>query len=306
MSIPGFQALMLPILRLSDQGEIRLSVSVRRISDEINLTEPEREELTPSGLQTKIMNRVSWAVTHLVKHGLVHRPRHGHYVITSKGKEFLSTNPERIDMAILKRIFGDDQSDSNSSPNVENAGDVEMTDDPEAGTPEERADAAIAEIDAALREELLERILNMQPAAFEKLIVDLMLGMGYGARGSGERIGRSGDGGVDGVINEDALGLDVIYLQAKRYAQGNNIGPEVIRAFSGAMQERNATKGVFVTTSKFTRGAVESANNSRVRLILIDGEKLTELLTEYGVGVRDHRTLKIKKIDADYFDSAES
>lgn len=255
MPIPDFQTLMLPVLRLADAGEIKVAEAVDRIADEFALTDQEREELLPSGRQAKIANRVHWSVTYLVKAGLVERPRRGHFAITPKGKSVLSSPPERIDIAFLSQFDGFDE--FRTKANDDHPAEVEPTQELAAGTPEERMEAAFEDLNAALREELLERILVMHPTAFEKLIVDLMLGMGYGANGSGERLGRTSDGGIDGVINEDVLGLDIIHLQAKRYATGNSIGVEKIREFAGALDERGATKGVFVTTSHFAPAAIQ-------------------------------------------------
>ena len=172
-------------------------------------------------------------------------------------------------------------------------------------TPEEQIEIASQEMNSALRDELLTRILNTDPTFFEKVIIDLMLAMGYGASGSGQHLGKTNDGGIDGIINEDPLGLDVVFLQAKRYAPGNNIGVEKIREFAGSLDEKGAVKGVFVTTSSFAQGARNYAERSPKRLILIDGEELTRLLVRYGVAVRTFRTVELKKIDLDYFNTEE-
>lgn len=303
MPIPDFQTLMLPVLRLADAGEIKVAAAVDQVANQFGLTDVEREELLPSGRQAKIANRVHWSVTYLVKSGLVERPRRGCFVITPKGKAVLSRPPERIDIAFLSQFKGFD--DFRTKANGEHSVEVDPTQELASGTPEERVEAAFEDLNGALRDELLERILVMHPTAFEKLIVDLMLGMGYGANGSGERLGRTSDGGIDGVINEDVLGLDIIHLQAKRYATGTAIGVEKIREFAGALDERGATKGVFVTTSHFAPSAKQYAQRSPKRLILIDGEELTRLLVKYGVAVRGYRILELKKIDTDYFDTAE-
>jgi len=303
MPIPDFQTIMLPVLRVSDVGEIKIAEAVDRIANEFALTVQEREELLPSGRMAKIANRVQWSVTYLVKSGLVARPRRGYFTITPMGKTVLSNPPERIDIAFLSQFDGFDE--FRARANQDHPTNVEPTKDLSAGTPEELVEAAFEDLNAALREELLERILMMHPTAFEKLIVDLMLGMGYGANGSGERLGRTSDGGIDGIINEDVLGLDIIHLQAKRYATGNTIGVEKIREFAGALDERGATKGVFVTTSHFAPTAIQYAQRSPKRLILIDGEELTRLLVRYGVAVRGYRMLELKKVDTDYFDETE-
>ncbi len=303
MPIPDFQTIMLPVLRVSDMGEIKIAEAVDRIANEFALTVQEREELLPSGRMAKIANRVQWSVTYLVKSGLVARPRRGYFTITPMGKTVLSNPPERIDIAFLSQFDGFDE--FRARANQDHPTNVEPTKDLSAGTPEELVEAAFEDLNATLREELLERILMMHPTAFEKLIVDLMLGIGYGANGSGERLGRTSDGGIDGIINEDVLGLDIIHLQAKRYATGNTIGVEKIREFAGALDERGATKGVFVTTSHFAPTAIQYAQRSPKRLILINGEELTRLLVRYGVAVRGYRMLELKKVDTDYFDETE-
>jgi restriction system protein len=302
MPIPDFQTVMLPVLRLADSGEVRASEAIDRVADEFQLTPEERSELLPSGRQAKIANRVHWAVTYLVKAGLLDRPRRGVFGITKLGREVLAKPPARIDIPFLSQFDGFDQ--FRAKPPEE--GGEEVSPEPSAalaaGTPDERVEAAFNDLNVALRAELLERVQTMHPTAFEKLIVDLMLGMGYGAGGSGKHLGRTSDGGVDGVINEDVLGLDIIYLQAKRYATGNAIGVEKIREFAGALDERGATKGVFVTTSHFASQAHAYAQRSHKRLILIDGEELTRLLVRYGIGVRVYRAVEMKRLDTDYFE----
>ena len=301
MPIPDFQTAMLPTLRLAASGEVRAADAIERIATEFNLTPEERAEMLPSGRQAKIANRVHWAVTYLVKAGLLDRPKRGFFGITERGRGVLEKPPARIDIPYLSQFEGFDSF---------RTGNGEAQDGPAsepalvigAGTPDERIEAAFTDMNAALRSELLERILAMHPTAFEKLIIDLMLGMGYGAGGSGQHLGRTNDGGVDGIINEDVLGLDIIYLQAKRYVTGNGIGVEKIREFAGVLDERGATKGVFVTTSHFAPQALAYGQRSPKRLVLIDGEELTRLLVRYGVGVRAYRSIDLKKLDTDYFD----
>jgi len=301
MSVPDFQTVMLPILRLAQSGEVRVSDAVNRIADEFTLTPDERAEMLPSGRQAKIANRVHWAVTYLVKAGLLDRPRRGVFGITERGRSVLNAPPVRIDIPFLSQFdgFGEFRAGAEEGE----AAAVEPTPALAAGTPDERIEAAFEELNAALRNELVERVRAMDPTHFEKLIVDLMLAMGYGAGGSGQHLGRTNDGGVDGVINEDVLGLDIIYLQAKRYAEGSAIGVDKIREFAGSLDERGATKGVFVTTSHFAPQARAYAQRSPKRLILIDSEELTRLLARHGVGVRAYRELQLKRVDTDYFES---
>ena len=307
MPIPDFQSIILPVLRLSAEGEIKLADAVNRISDEFGLTEEERKELLPSGSLTRIKDRVSWSVTYLVKAGLAERPKRGHFVITEQGRSVLLDAPKRIDKSFLSRFEGFNKFRTGNGKDQSAERDKEMNQiSIFAETPEERMQEAFEEMNETLRDDLLKSILEASPEFFEKLIVDLMLGMGYGSKGTGERIGKVGDGGVDGIINEDALGLDVVYLQAKRYSPDNHVGIREIREFSGALDGKGAKKGVFVTTSSFARNATDFVNSISIqkRLRLIDGDELTRLMIEYGVGVRDQRTLTSKRVDTDYFEES--
>ncbi|HTR14397.1 MAG TPA: restriction endonuclease, partial [Roseiarcus sp.] len=302
MSVPDFQSLMLPVLRLANGSDVRTSEAVERIATEFHLSPDERAELLPSGRQTKIANRVYWAFVYLSKAGLLNRRQRGLYGVTDQGRKVLAKPPARIDIPFLSQFkrFNEFRAKSPETNDAEHSPKpISML---AVGTPDERIETALNELNVALRAELLERVLSMTPTAFEKLIVDLMLGMGYGAKGSGEHLGRTSDGGVDGVINEDVLGLDIIYLQAKRYAVGNGIGVEKIREFAGVLDERGATKGVFVTTSHFATQARTYGKHSPKRLILIDGEELARLLVQYGIGVRVYRAVEMKKLDLDYFE----
>ena len=274
--------------------------AIDTLADEFGLTAEERDELLPSGQQTRFANRVYWAIVYLQKGGLIARQSRGVYSITDLGRKILTAPPERIDRRFLSQFEGV-QEFRRRKPKDDSESQELISASP-AGTPEERIEVALDEMNEALRATLLDRILAMHPAGFEKMIVDLMLAMGYGASGSGRHLGRTADGGVDGIINEDVLGLDVIYLQAKRYATGNTIGVEKIREFAGALDEKGATKGVFVTTSHFATPARQYALRSPKRLILIDGEELTNHLVRCGVAVRTYQTLDLKRLDTDYFE----
>ena len=307
MPVPDFQSVMLPVLRLSAEGEIKIADAVNRISDEFGLTEDEREELLPSGSLTRIRDRVNWSVTYLAKAGLVERPRRGHFVITEQGKSVLIDAPKRIDISFLSRFdgfkkFKEKKEEDHSAKKNEATQQISASEE----TPEGRIREAFEEMNETLRDDLLKSILKASPEFFEKLIVDLMLGMGYGSKGTGERIGKVGDGGVDGIINEDALGLDVVYLQAKRYNLDNPVAIREIREFAGALDGKGAKKGVFVTTSSFARNAKDFVDSISIqkRLRLIDGDELTRLMIEYGVGVRDQWTLTSKRVDTDYFEES--
>lgn len=309
MAVPSFQNFFRPILEFAEEGEVRYRDAIVRAADYFELSEEDRDEKIPSGKNTRVGDRVSWAISYLLKAGLIQRPRRASFAITEEGRKTLRTAEGKIDTEFLMqfkkfRDFKNPQSSSsNESDDVkgENNTAKRVVETPES-TPQERIDLAHDEIDAALNSDILDRVLNLDPKDFEQLIIDLMNAMDYGAGGESKRIGKAGDGGVDGVISEDKLGLDVVYLQAKRYAPENSIGPEQVRGFIGALSIRRASKGVFVTTSRFTEAAIEETRMSGQRVILIDGKQLAALMIQYGVGVRVTSTVLIKEIDLNYFD----
>ncbi|MCJ2186666.1 restriction endonuclease [Novosphingobium beihaiensis] len=303
MSIPDYQALMLPVLRLAAKGETRVPDAATRIADELALSEEEREVLLPSGRQRILHNRIHWAKFYMSKAGLIDSPSRGRFVASQAGHALLARDPASIDVELLKsyesfRVFYGGM--GSASVEEELPAKASVSSD---ATPEEQIDAAQAAIHEALKAELLDRILAQSPAFFERLIVDLLVAMGYG--GSHERaarnLGKSGDGGVDGVIDEDRLGLDRIYVQAKRYAAHVSVGRPEIQGFVGSLVGLGATKGVFVTTSSFSAPAADFVRHIPQRIILIDGERLTDLMTEYGVGVRVSRSVTVKRVDEDFF-----
>lgn len=300
MAIPDFQSLMLPALNLSTTGEIKLADAVEKLSNQFDLSDDEREHMLPSGNMTTIRNRVAWAVTYLFQARLIQRPRRGYFTVTDRGAQVLDNPPDRIDIQFLEQYpeFVEFRY-KRKSPKPKND-EVEIT---SADTPEEQIDNAYEEISSALRDELLSKVLDSSPEFFERTIVKLLVAMGYGGSydQAGMHLGKSGDGGVDGVINEDKLGLDLIYVQAKRYAPENSVGRPAIQAFAGSLIGFGASKGVFVTTSSFSKQARDFAEGIPQRMILIDGEMLTSLMLENNVGVRVQRTVDIKKIDEDFF-----
>jgi restriction system protein len=258
-----------------------------------NLAE-ERSKLLPSGKQAVFANRVHWAKTYLVQAGLLESTRRAHFRVTPRGSEVLALRPDRVDNQLLMHFpeFREFWKRSRSRPGnggLEPIFEVLSTDDlAPSATPEERIEAAYTEITNELRAAILDRIIKGTPPFFEKVVVDLLTKMGYGGSraNAGRRVGKTADGGIDGVINEDVLGLDSVYLQAKRYAPGNTVGVDKVREFAGSLVERGANKGVFVTTSQFAPAARTYAGRIPQRLILIDGEELTRLMVQYGVGVR--------------------
>jgi restriction system protein len=305
MAIPDFQTLMLPVLRTLAGRPWRTAELVSAMANEFRLTEAEQNQLLSGGRQTVIANRTHWALAYLHKAGLVVRIRRGEYDITPSGRELLKAPPDRITVAFLLRGYPGvrqfrGKADATPQLPVPSDGAVAAV----AETPREMLERAAAELRAALVSDLLEQVRAMDPSAFEQLIVDLMLAMGFGGSHleAGQRLGRTGDGGVDGVIRQDALGLDVIYLQAKRYAGDNTVGAPVIQTFAGALLQRGAMKGVFVTTSSFSAQAREAVSNfGSHKIVLIDGEELARLMIEHEVGVRTIQTIKVQRVDLEAY-----
>lgn len=305
MPIPDYQTLMLPVLRLAAESETRVADVSERIADDLGLTQAEREELLPSGRQRLLHNRIHWAKFYMSKAGLITSPARGRFLATEMGKALLAKAPERIDVALLMQVpeFREFYRNESAAAEEASAGRKPPETASARTTPEEQIDAAHAALQAALRDELLQRILANSPAFFEQLIVDLLVAMGYGGshKDAAAQLGRSGDGGVDGIVNEDRLGLDRIYVQAKRYAPGNPVGRPDVNGFVGSLVGLGATKGVFVTTSSFSQPARDYVRHLAQRVILIDGQELAELMIEHGVGVRSYRTVEFKRLDEDFF-----
>lgn len=304
MAIPDYQTLMLPVLTVAAENEMRVATAAARIADRLGLSEAEREELLPSGKQRLLHNRIHWAKFYLAKAGLIDNSRRGVFVATQAGRDLLASKPARIDVALLKTYpaFNAFYARSEGGDTIDRASAVEPA-VPSETTPEEQIDAAHSVLTSALKADLLERIFDQSPSFFERLIVDLLVAMGYGGshEDAARQLGRSGDGGIDGIIDEDRLGLDRIYVQAKRYAEGSSVGRPEIQAFVGSLVGRSATKGVFVTTARFSSQAREYARALQQRIILIDGDRLGELMVEFNVGVRVSRVVEVKKIDEDFF-----
>lgn len=315
MPIPTYNTLMLPILRLCAEKVWAMRDLVNQVSEDLHLTDDERSELLPSGTATLISSRVHWAKTYLKQARLVDQPKRAMVTISQRGREVLASNPAHIDIALLRQFaeFREFQTRTRQDqPTLQTNGSEPLVPPHELSakletttTPLDQIESSSREIEVTLRDALLARVQELPPAFFEKLIVDLLLAMGYGGsrKDAGERLGGTGDGGIDGVIREDQLGLGRIYLQAKRYQAGNNVGSEAVQAFLGALHVNRSNKGVMITTSGFTRAALAvAANAGSLRVILIDGEELTRLMFRHGVGVRITRTIEIKRIDLDYFE----
>jgi restriction system protein len=306
VTIPDFQSLMLPVLEATnDGGDHKGSALISMMSARFELSENEKAELLPSGRQRAIENRVHWAITYLAKCGLLERPRRGFARITSRGREVLKERPSRIDLRFLARFPELEQFRSRSRDAAPGETLPQGEPVPLIATPDERLRQAHLEIEAALRSDLLTRVIDQPPVFLENLVIDLLVAMGYGGvHGRGARLGKSGDGGVDGVIDQDALGLDRVYVQAKRYSD-KPVTAGDIRSFFGSLDAVKAAKGVFITTSSFTRDAQEQAEKFTKRIVLIDGELLAGLMLKHGVGVRVEERIEVKKLDEDYFSEDE-
>jgi len=302
MSIPDFQTLMLPLLKVvADGREYRLRDVVELLAQQFHLTDEERSALLPSGTTPTFDNRIAWAKTHLKKAGLINQPRRAYFQITGIGRDVLKSPPDAINMKYLEKfheylVFRDvlDRDDNHQSPSVQT---LSVQND----TPEELIENGARSIKKELADELLLRIKGCSPVFFERLVVELLVKMGYGGtrQDAGRAIGRSGDEGIDGVIHEDRLGLDMIYLQAKRWE--GVVGRPEIQKFVGALQGQRARKGVFITTSDYTKEAADYVRNIDTKVVLINGVLLANLMIENNVGVSLATTYEIKKIDSDYF-----
>ena len=306
MPVPDFQSLMLPALEAFAGGrEPPLSEVRERIAAAAGLSAEDVEEMLPSGRQSVFVNRVSWAVIYMVRAGLLERVRRGVYRITEEGERLLSRAPSRIDMNLLGEYpdFAEWKQRANAS--LPGRAATPKPNEEISYTPEEALDRAARQLSSALEADVLHRVRDAAPAFLERVVVDLLIAMGYGGGDAamGRVTGRSGDGGIDGTIREDALGLDEVYVQAKKYAAGNAVGEGDLRNFAGAIDAAGTTKGVFVTTSGFTRAAKDYVARSPKRIVLIDGEELARLMVLHGIGVRTRLPrYEVKRIDEDYFD----
>ena len=298
MAIPDYQTLMLPLLKiLSNGNELHFSPLVEVLADEFNLSEIERKHLLPSGQMTTIKSRAGWARTYLKKAGLIEQPKRGYVKITSRGLEVLQKKLLKIDVKFLEQFPEFVEFRDAGKTDVETLP-ISLAAD---STPEETIENAFFKLNSQLSTDLLEIIKSSSPSFFERLVVELLLAMGYGGSraDAGRAIGQSGDGGIDGIIDEDKLGLDSVYLQAKRWE--GTVGRPEIQKFVGALQGNRAHKGVFITTSDFSKEAQEYVKNINNKVVLINGFTLTRLMIENDVGVSTGSTYKVKKIDSDYF-----
>lgn len=301
MAIPDFQSVMLPLLNFAaDQHEHSLQDTVEALAIAFDLTLEEREELLPSGKQARFDNRVAWARSYFKQAGLVENTRRGFFKISQRGLDLLKTNPKKINIKLLEQYpefieFRNVRKDINEIQPV-------IIEETEKQTPEEQLENAYKTLSDGLASEIIQLVKSCSPSFFERLVVELLLAMGYGGTrvGAGRAIGQSGDGGIDGIIDEDRLGLDSIYIQAKRWE--GVVGRPEIQKFVGALSGQRATKGVFITTSDFTRDALDFVkNNNHYKVVLINGFTLAKFMIENNVGVSVATTYQVKKIDSDYF-----
>ena len=298
MAIPDYQTLMLPLLEfLADGKEHVIAEAVESLSDKYQLTPAERQQLLPSGQQTVIRNRIGWARTYMKQAGLIDQVRRGYFRISERGKSVLAENPERIDVHFLERF--PEFLEFRQRRNRETGEAASET--TEADTPEEELYAAYQRLRADLETELLQHVKAVSPSFFERLVVELLVKMGYGGnlRDAGRAVGQSGDGGVDGIIKEDRLGLDTIYIQAKRW--DSTVGRPEIQKFAGVLQGHRARKGVFITTSGYSKDALDFVERIESKIVLIDGETLARLMVDNDVGVGTTQNYSVKRVDLDYF-----
>ena len=301
--IPDYQSLMLPLLRLvSDRREYKYRDLIEKLAIEFQLTDDERKEPLASGNQAIFDNRVGWAKTYLKKAGLIDSPKRATFVITELGLQTLKENPDRIDAKYLRKFpaflefvhIGRNEIESEEP----------ISQEPIEQTPEENLDRAYQRIRKSLASELLNKVIDLSPAFFERLVIELLVKMGYGGsiKEAGKAIGKSGDEGIDGTIKEDKLGLDIIYVQAKRWKPGNVVGRPEIHKFVGALAGQGAKKGIFITTSSFTKEALDYIPKNETKIVLIDGERLAQHMIDYNIGCSVQQIYELKKIDTDYFD----
>lgn len=303
MAVPDFQSLMLPLLRVATDGkEHSLAEARDLLATEFKLTTAEQDELLPSGRQSRFGNRVAWAKSYLQQAGLLHSPRRGHFQVSDRGRDLLKTLPPRIDIKFLERYpeFAEFRSRKGDI-----AGDLTPPQaEAELETPEESLEAAHVKMRASLASEVLGRVKTASDQFFERLVVELLLKMGYGGSRSdaGQAVGKSGDEGIDGIISEDRLGLEVVYLQVKKWDA--TVGRPEIQKFVGALHGKRAKKGVFITTGSFSAEASAYVEHIDPKVVLIDGRRLAEFMIDFEVGVTTARTYHAKRVDSDYFDES--
>lgn len=306
MPIPDYQTIMLPLLQLlADKRECIFKDVVTILGKQFRLTDQQLSELLPSGQSLLFANRVGWARTYLKKAGLLDAPKRGMLSITERGLEVLKKKPKKVDNNLLKQFPEFLEFQNITKKDVETSGHSDST-QAEKQTPEETIDLAYQNIRQSLAQELIDTVRSLSPTFFERLVVELLVKMGYGGSiiDAGRAIGKTGDEGIDGTIKEDKLGLDIIYIQAKRWQAGNVVGRPELHKFVGALAGQGAKKGIFITTSSFSKDALNYAPKNETKIVLIDGVQLAQLMIDYNLGVSVQRAYEIKRLDNDYFEEA--
>lgn len=300
---PPLSQFFVPLLVLVSDGEKNVRQSAKVIADDFGLTDRAKSETLKSNNEPRYINRTHWAATYLRAAGLIKTTKRGFVAITDQGVKFLKDHQAGISLKDHKAIpaFKEFHEGKGSSVSATEVVDIESKD---ALTPDERISEAFEEIESALAEEMLDKLINSPWEFFERFVIDLFLSMGYGwdDEAAGEHLGKSGDDGIDGLINQDALGLERVYIQAKRYSSQNTISSESVRSFIGALNVKQASKGLFVTTSSFSKSAISTAETVTQRIVLIDGQHLSRLMIKYNVGCSTQKTFSIKQLDSDYFE----
>lgn len=303
MAVPGFQIWFKPLLSALSDGEVhKLSDLYSQLADELGLSAEDRREKLPSGKQLTYMNRIGWARTYLKKAGLIESPGRGQCRITDRGLQVLKEDPNPLNVRYLKRFqeFVDFHTYKPKNDDLAS----NDSDEAKSSTPEEVLEEAHRELRETVSADLLDRVKAAPPEFFENVVVELLLRMGYGGsrENAGRTVGRSGDGGIDGIINEDRLGLDVVYIQAKRW--DGTVGRPVVQAFAGSLEGVRARKGVLITTSQFSSDAHEYVRQIEKRIVLVDGKELARLMFEHNIGVSTVANYEVKKLDLDFFEDS--
>lgn len=302
MAIPDFQSVMLPLLKFCADGQEHTNrQAIDALSQEFGLSEDEQKQLLPSGRQCIFDNRIAWARAHMKIANLIENTRRGVFRITERGKQVLNQSPSEINLRFLRQFPEYLAARDSHQANRKGNGTISASDDQEGKTPAEKLEEAYMTLRENLATELISQLKSSSPTFFEKVVVEVLVKMGYGGsrKDAGQAIGRSGDEGIDGIIKEDRLGLDIIYIQAKKWE--NTISRPEIQKFAGALQGKRARKGVFITTSDFSQSAHEFVSAIDSKIILIDGQQLAQLMIDFGVGVATDATYELKRLDSDYF-----
>lgn len=300
---PPFNDFFLPLMKMAHGEEVQIRDCAERIADQFGLSSEARLETTASGSKARYVDRTHWAATYLRQAGLLTPTRRGYVTVSPSGQEFLLNVSDKITRDDLKKIPAFQDFESRTGKRALKKNKVEDR-SVSSLTPMDSVSEALEEIEAALVSEIIDSLIDGHPSFFEKAVIDLLMAMGYGGQNkdAGRVTGKSGDNGIDGVIDQDQLGLDRVYVQAKRYNTGNSVSAEAVRGFTGALAVHQASKGLFFTTSSFTKGAEETAERVGQRVVLIDGQRLAKLMIVYGVGCTTKKTISIMQIDRDYFE----